>query len=51
LLRLADAGWRELEHQTNMKLRSSTGGIFIGSKTTSVVAGSLETALAWWNST
>ncbi len=44
LLRLADAGWRELEHQTNMKLRLPTGGIFIGSKSTSVVAGSLETA-------
>jgi len=44
MLRLADTGWRELEFQTKTKLRAPTGGIFIGPKSTGVVAGSLETA-------
>lgn len=44
MLRLADEGWKELELQSRKTLLIPTGGIFIGPKSSGVVAGSLATA-------
>jgi sarcosine oxidase len=44
LLSLSDRGWRELQRATNTQLIVQTGGLFIGSRSTGIVAGSLRTA-------
>lgn len=45
LLSIADKGWRELQNASETRLIVQTGGVFIGPKTTGVVAGSLSTAI------
>jgi sarcosine oxidase len=45
LLSLADKGWRELQDAAETHLIVRTGGLFIGPRSTGVVAGSLGTAV------
>jgi len=45
LLSLADKGWRELQSASETQLIVPTGGLFIGSRSTGIVAGSLRTAV------
>ncbi len=45
LLALADTGWRELQSASETRLLIETGGLFIGPRSTGVVAGSLRTAV------
>ena len=45
LLSLADKGWRELQSASETQLIVQTGGLFIGPRSTGVVAGSLSTAV------
>ena len=45
LLSLADKGWRELQSASETRLIVQTGGVFIGPRSTGIVAGSLSTAV------
>jgi len=45
LLALADRGWHELQAAAGTPLIAPTGGLFIGPRSTGVVAGSLDTAV------
>jgi sarcosine oxidase len=45
LLSLADMGWRELQRASETPLIVQTGGLFIGPRSTGIVAGSLNTAV------
>jgi len=45
LLSLADKGWRELQCVSETQIIVQTGGLFIGPRSTGVVAGSLGTAV------
>jgi sarcosine oxidase len=44
LLSLADKGWRELQNASETHVIVHTGGLFIGPRSTGIVAGSLGTA-------
>lgn len=45
LLSLADKGWRELQSASETQLVVQTGGLFVGPRSTGIVAGSLRTAV------